>query len=203
MSNDKIKYHVGIGDLAIQMMVSDDGFGIPPVYSDEVHRIPNIVKLGIKGGGEPKDKWASNQLFRRVNRNTSVDLSLDHVGLPIALYDEIQGIVAVKGVSFGDTNPFEYPYFALGFWAPLSDDDYAFRWYPKVQIKPIEEEYETDTDESEIKDVKLEMTAVGLRYNNTLQSTYNSAREGADGITLEQFSKSVIYEEKQLTSLPS
>ena len=86
-------------------------------------RLPNIVKLGIKGNGSTKDKWASNKLFARVSRETQHELTLDHVAIPIAIWDKMKGAVSKNGVSFSKSTPKEMPYFAVGAIGPLSNGE--------------------------------------------------------------------------------
>lgn len=107
-------YFEGLDDILIGMMATPDTVGEAPTYS-EIVRLPIATKLGIKGNGTALEKWASSKMFRRVSRETKHELALDHVGIPIAIMDELKGLIAESGVTFGKNTAREFPYFAFGF----------------------------------------------------------------------------------------
>ena len=92
-------YVEGLDDILIGMMATPDTVGEAPTYS-EIVRLPIATKLGIKGNGTALEKWASSKMFRRVSRETKHELALDHVGIPIAVMDELKGLIAESGVTF-------------------------------------------------------------------------------------------------------
>ncbi|EOI9112034.1 major tail protein [Listeria monocytogenes] len=199
---NQLIYPVGVDDLLICMMVEQDTSTGAPTYATKVWRVPVVVKLGVKGNGTVKAKYASNKMFARMGRQTEHELSLDYVSLPIALFDEMQGLTHDEGVSFSTTNVKEMPTFALGYIGPLSDGSQGCTWYPRVQLSNAEElEFETTSEEIEIKDLKLTMTASGLRNNAVLYSQFNPLRESVKNLTLEKFISTVVYDEKVIEEL--
>ncbi|EIN8848589.1 phage tail protein [Listeria monocytogenes] len=199
---NQLIYPVGVDDLLICMMVEQDSSTGAPKYATKVWRVPVVVKLGVKGNGTVKAKYASNKMFARMGRQTEHELSLDYVSLPIALFDEMQGLTHDEGVSFSTTNVKEMPTFALGYIGPLSDGSQGCTWYPRVQLSNAEElEFETTSEEIEIKDLKLTMTASGLRNNAVLYSQFNPLRESVKNLTLEKFISTVVYDEKVIEEL--
>ena len=66
----QLLYPIGIDDLFIVMWTQSETVSSGPTFDSEIWRLPNIVKLGIKGNGSTKDKWASNKLFARVSRDS-------------------------------------------------------------------------------------------------------------------------------------
>lgn len=199
----QLLYPIGIDDLFIVMWTQPETVGAAPVFDKEIWRLPNIVKLGIKGNGSTKDKWASNKLFARVSRETQHELSLDHVAIPVAIWDQMKGAVSKNGVSFSKSTPKEMPYFAIGAIGPLSNGEKSAFWYPKVQLAISEEhEYETTTEEMEIKDISCTMTATSLLVNDVIKSDYNSVRSSVTDMTVEKFMTEVIYDESQVLPTP-
>lgn len=198
---ENVQYQIGIGDLYMVLMKAPADAMHAPVYDTKVWNLSVISKLKVKGNGKSVEKYTSNKLFARVGQETQHELGLDHVGLPVALYDAIRGILTTHGVGFGKTTPKKFPEFALGFVAPQSDGVNNGFWYPRCQLNPaVEHDYETTTDDITIPDTSLTILANGLTYNAVLWSDFNSARESAD-ITLEQFMTAPIYDESQLDAL--
>lgn len=202
MPNSKAQqmlYTVGIEDLYIALITGgkDDASTIPTF--EDIYQIPTIEKIGIQGNQTTATKWASNKLFVNVTKNSTFTLTLDHTAIPIEVMDKIEGKNPEKGIVFETSDPKEYPYFAVGFIAPLSDGESKIaRWYPRVQITPPQEEYSTGTDETTIPTQQLVMTASPLQFNNVTKVDFNSARDGASGLTAEQFMQQVICDKSQL-----
>lgn len=198
MSN-KVLYFEGIDDILINFMTTPDSVSAAPVYDTEVYRLPIAVKLGVKGNGTTLEKYASSKIFRRVSRETRHEISLDHVGIPIEILDKMKDLTATKGVVFNKAQAKEFPYFALGFIGRMEDGERMAVWYPRVQLtNATENEYETATDEIDIKDVTANFVATALLYNDVINSAFDSTRESADIVTLDTFIKAPIFEEKQL-----
>lgn len=195
-------YEVGIDDLFIAMMVGGkDTSAEIPTYEDIEHYAV-IETLGIQGNQTSAVKWASNKLFANVTKNSTYTLTLDHPALPTEIKDKIMGIIAEKGIVFNTSNPKEYPCFALGFIAPLSDGvSKIARWYPKVQIVPGQETFTTGTEETTIPTKQFTMTATPLVFNSVTEVDFNSARDSASGVTAEQFMQQVVCDKSQLATL--
>lgn len=201
-AKEQLLYPVGVDDLFITMMTKVDTVNSEPEYDIKIWRLPNIVKMDIKGNGTTKDKWASNKLFKRVSRQTQHELSLDHVSFPVELWDKMNDKTSKKGVAFTTTEVKEMPFFGLGFIGPLSDGHNSAVWYPRVQVSNAEEHsYETTEEEIEIKDISCSMMATGLLLNNVLYSDFNSARETATDLDVTTFMKQVIFDESQLETI--
>ncbi|EUJ41977.1 major tail protein [Brochothrix campestris] len=197
-ANQKV-YFEGIDDIMIVMMKEEDTIATPPVYDEQLYRLPIATKLGVKGNGSTKVKYASSKVFRRVSRETEHELSLEHVGIPIEVLDKIQNVISNKGVVFKRAMATELPYFAFGFIGRISDGERMAVWYPKVQmVNATESEYVTAEEDDEIKDVKATFTAGALLFNDVLNSAYDSTRMDTDMIDLATFIEEPIYEEKQL-----
>lgn len=198
----KMLYPVGVEDLYIAMMVTEETSSNPPAYDDaNIYQLPTIETIGIQGNQTSATKWASNKLFVSVTKNSNFTLTLDHTAIPIEVMDKIHGYLAEKGVVFDTSDAKVYPYFALGFIAPLSDGNKVARWYPRVQITPPQESYTTGTEEITIPTQQLVMTAIPLRNNNVTKVDFNSARDGATGITAEAFMAKVIHNQSQIATL--
>lgn len=199
----KVLYFEGIDDVFFAPMVSPDAPNVKPVYDEEnIERLPIGVKLAVKGNGSEKTKYASSKVFRRVSKETEHELGLDHVGMPIELLDKLKGLAPVKGVVFNRARAKEMPYFGFGFIGRIEGGERMAVWYPRVQLTVATDlEYETATDDDEIKDVGLSMVASPLLYNEVLNAAYDSTRKGDDMITLDQFIETVVYEEEQLTAV--
>ncbi len=102
MANTDVFYFEGLDDVLFALMTKKETVSTPPEY-DEIVRLPIATKLKIKGNGSELEKWASSKMFRRVARETKHEIGLDHVGIPIEVMDELKGIVAASGVTFGKT----------------------------------------------------------------------------------------------------
>lgn len=199
----KVLYFEGIDDVFFVPITTPDAPGSKPVYAkDEMERLAIAVKLSVKGNGSEKTKYASSKIFRRVSKETEQELGLDHVGMPIDLMDKLQGITATKGVVFKKAEAKEMPYFGFGFIGNIEGGKKMAVWYPRVQLSAATElEYETTTEDDEIKDVGLSMTASPLLYNGVINAAFDETRTNASGLTLDQFISEVIFEESQLTAL--
>jgi phi13 family phage major tail protein len=196
-------YPVGVENLYIALMTGGkDTADAIPTYDLEIYSLPTIEQIGIQGNPTTATKWASNKLFVNVVKNSSFTLTLDHTSLPVEVMDKIHGCLAEKGIVFEDGKPKEYPYFALGFMAPLSDGvSKIARWYPRVQVTPPQDTYTSNTEESTIPTQQLVMTASPLLFNDVTKVDFNSARDGATGITAEDFMAQVVVDKSQLETL--
>lgn len=195
-------YPTGVEDLYIAFMTGGkDTLAAIPTYDSEIYQIPTIETIGLVANQTTATKWASNKMFVNVVKNATHGLTLDHSSLPIEVMDKILGLAAAKGIVFETSDPKEYPYFALGFIAPLSDGNKVARWYPRVQATPPSESYTTGTEETTIPTQQLVMTATPLLFNAVTKVDFNSARDGSTGVTAADFMKQVVCDESQLATL--
>ncbi|EHU9665656.1 phage tail protein [Enterococcus faecalis] len=201
LGKQDVYYFEGLDDILIAMMATPDEVGVAPTYS-EVIRLPIATKLGIKGNGTALEKWASSKMFRRVSRETKHEIGLDHVGIPIEVMDELKGLIAQAGVTFGKNTAREFPYFAFGFIGNIEDGGKKVVWYPKTQLSNvIDEEYTTAEDETKIDDVTANFVANGLKYNNVMYASFDSNRLSAKPGDFEKFIAQPIYDEEQWKKL--
>lgn len=201
MAKTDVFYFEGIDDILIAMMDEKDAVDAPPTYG-EIVRLPIATKLAIKGNGSALEKWASSKMFRRVSRETKHEIGLDHVGIPIEVMDELKGLVAEAGVTFGKNTAREYPYFAFGFIGNIEGGAKKAVWYPNTQLSNvIDEEYATAEDETKIDDVTANFVAIGLKYNNVMYSSFDSNREGGSLELFEKFIAQPVYDETQWKTL--
>nr|WP_305040319.1 major tail protein [Enterococcus faecium] len=194
-------YFEGLDDILIAMMATPDSVGTAPTYS-EVVRLPIATKIGVKGNGTALEKWASSKMFRRVSRETKHEIALDHVGIPIAVMDEIKGLVAKSGVTFSKNTAREFPYFAFGFIGNIENGGKKAVWYPSTQLSNvIDEEYATAEEETKIDDVTANFVSIGLKYNNVMYASFDSNREEATMDLFEKFIAQPVYDESQWKTL--
>lgn len=198
----KMLYPVGVENLYISIMTGGkDTEDAIPTYDAQIYSLPTIEQIGIQGNQTTATKWASNKLFVNVVKNSSFTLTLDHTAIPVEVMDKIEGKTATKGIAFEKSTPKEYPYIAVGFIAPLSDGNKIARWYPRCQITPPQETYQTGTEETAIPTQQLVLTASPLLFNDVTKVDFNSARDSATGITAEKFMEQVVCDESQLETL--
>ncbi|MGQ4234180.1 phage tail protein [Enterococcus faecium] len=201
MGKQDVYYFEGIDDILISMMATPDSVGTAPTYS-EVVRLPIATKIGIKGNGTALEKWASSKMFRRVSRETKHEIALDHVGIPIAVMDEIKGLIAKSGVTFSKNTAREFPYFAFGFIGNIENGGKKAVWYPSTQLSNvIDEEYATAEEGTKIDDVTANFVSIGLKYNNVMYASFDSNREEATMDLFEKFIAQPIYDEEQWKKL--
>ncbi len=201
LGKQDVYYFEGLDDILIAMMTTKDAVGTEPAFG-EVVRLPIVTKLGIKGNGTALEKWASSKMFRRVSRETKHEIALDHVGIPIAVMDEIKGLIAQSGVTFGKNTAREFPYFAFGFIGNIENGGKKAVWYPKTQLSNvIDEEYTTAEDETKIDDVTANFVSTGLTYNNVMYSSFDSNRDSASIELFEKFVAQPVYDEEQWKKL--
>lgn len=195
-------YPVGVENLFIAFMEGGkDSQNALPTYEDYIYSLPTIETIGIAGNQTTATKWASNKLFVNATKNSTFTLTLDHTAIPVEVMDKILGFLAKRGIVFETADVKELPYFGVGFIAPLNDGSKIARWYPRVQATPPGENYSTNTEESTIPTQQLVMTASPLLVNNVTKVDFNSARDGADGVTAEEFMAQVVADESQLATL--
>ncbi|MBH0166278.1 phage tail protein [Fictibacillus sp. 7GRE50] len=195
-------YPVGVENLFIAFMTGGkDTINAIPTYETEIYELPTIETIGIAGNPTTAVKWASNKMFVNATKNGTFTLTLDHTALPVEVMDKMNSYVAEKGIVFDTSDVKEFPFFAIGFIAPLNDGSKIARWYPRVQITPPQESYATGTEETTIPTQQLVMTASPLLFNNVTKSDFNSARDSATGVTAELFMEQVVCDESQLATL--
>lgn len=198
----ELLYPVGIESLFLAFMTGGkDTRDEIPTYDTEIYQLDNIVTIGVGGNPTVTQKWASNKMFVNASKNSKFTLNLTHVALPQEVKDKMDGITSEKGVAFGTSKVKEYPMFALGFIAPLSDGSRIARWYPRVQKTLTEETFQTITDEAEVVDQTAVFEATPLLFNDVTVADFSEVRDSALGITAEQFMAQVIADESQLTLL--
>ncbi len=198
----QLLYPVGIESLFIVFWKEkEDQRDELPEYESEIYRMDNIVTIGIAGDPQEMVKWASNKIFVNASRNTKYDLNLTHVALPQEVQDKMDGVKPIKGISFETSKVKEFPFFAMGFIAPLSDGSKVARWYPKVQKTLSDEEFETIEEEAEVKDIENVFKATPLLKNEVTEVKFSEVREGADGITAEDFMEQVVADESEIAEL--
>lgn len=202
MEASEIKFFEGLSDILIAIMTTPETVVELPKY-EVVIRLPIATKLALKGNGTTLKKYASSKLFRSIGRETEHEIGLDHVGIPVDLLDKLKGMVAVKGVTFSNTKAKEYPFFAFGFIGNIEGDAQMAVWYPKAQLSNvIDEEYVTTESDIDIKDVTANLVAYGLNTKpNNMYATYNSLRDSATGVTLEDFIAQPVCSEEQWNDL--
>lgn len=197
MGNTDVFYFEGLDDILIAMMTKKDTVSTAPQYG-EIVRLPIATKLKVKGNGSELEKWASSKMFRRVSRETKHELGLDHVGIPIELMDQIKGLIAKNGVTFGKNNARELPYFAFGFIGNVEGGGKKAVWYPKTQLSiVVDEEYATAEEETKIDDVTANLVATGLLNNGVMYSSFDSNRDSALGVSVDKFINQPVYDETQ------
>lgn len=200
--SQQLLYPVGIESLFIAFMTNkEDSRDAIPTYEPEIYRMDNIVTIGIAGNPTNVTKWASNKIFVNASKNTNYTLNLTHVALPQEVKDKMNGYEIEKGVAFETGDVKEFPMFALGFIAPLSDGSKIARWYPRCQMTITEETFQTTTEESEVQDLTNVFTATPLLYNNVTMVDFSEVRDSATGLTAEQFMEQVIADKSQLDIL--
>lgn len=201
LGKQDVYYFEGLDDILIAMMATPDEVDSAPTYS-EVVRLPIATKLAIKGNGTALEKWASSKMFRRVSRETKHEIGLDHVGIPIEVMDEIKGLIAESGVTFGKNTAREFPYFAFGFIGNIEGGGKKAVWYPKTQLSNvIDEQYATAEEDTKIDDVTANFVANGLKYNNVMYASFDSNRLSAKPGDFEKFIAQPIYDEEQWKKL--
>ncbi|MGN2261567.1 major tail protein [Lactococcus lactis] len=197
MGNTDVFYFEGLDDILIAMMTKKDTVSTAPQYG-EIVRLPIATKLKVKGNGSELEKWPSSKMFRRVSRETKHELGLDHVGIPIELMDQIKGLIAKNGVTFGKNNARELPYFAFGFIGNVEGGGKKVVWYPKTQLSiVVDEEYATAEEDTKIDDVTANLVATGLLNNGVMYSSFDSNRDSALGVSVDKFISEPIFDETQ------
>lgn len=201
-----LQYPVGIEDLYICFIDSEDGQDVKeavPTYEEEISAQTNITTVGIAGNNTKFEKWASNQLVVSVTRNTKYTLTFDLAGLSIAIKDKMLGILREKGVQFENADPTTYPKFAVGVIFPLNDNTKIARWYPRCQLTPAEETYQTLTEEMDIPDQQHIIEALPLLSNGNTKVDFWDGDESnkTAKLTVEQFMQQVICDKSQLETI--
>lgn len=201
MGKQDVFYFEGLDDILIAMMKTPDAYNTEPTYGNIV-RLPIATKLAIKGNGSALEKWASSKMFRRVSRETKHEIGLDHVGIPIEVMDELKGLIAQAGVTFGKNTVREFPYFAFGFIGNIENGGKKAVWYPKTQLSNvIDEEYTTAEDETKIDDVTANFVSTGLTCNNVMYSSFDSNRDSAKLGDFDKFIAQPVFSEEQWKAL--
>lgn len=190
-----------IGNLYFAMKTTQETANSEPEYETEVTTIPNIKKIAFKGNGKSTDIFASGKKFGTITQETSIEATLTHIGLPVAVIDKMKGVAAKHGVEFGTTTAKQMPEFALGFDTQLSDGQHDAMWLTSVTIDPaVNDSHETSEDSFKEVDPDTIFNAGGLRNSSVYYARYNSARDSAD-MTVDEFLKQVIYSEDQLEAV--
>lgn len=195
----EIQYAIGIEDLLICMMDTEDTIEVLPTYSETIYSQTNIVSLGITATTSNLIKWASNKKIINLTKNTSFGLAFALAGLNREVKDLIFGKEVTKGITFENAKAKTYPKFAVGVVFPLNDDTKVVRWYPKCSVAPVEETWNTQNEEMTVDDISYTITADPLLTNNNTQAELDTGRIGS--VTAEQFLATVVTDESQAALL--
>lgn len=199
---EQIQYPVGVEELLVVMKTTKETTTTMPTYDTKIWTLPTIKKIGVKGNGKSVDIYASNKLFATVAKETQHELAVSHIGIPIALLDQMTGDELSKGVSFNKTDSHEFPEFAIGVKLPKSDGVMDVIWYPSCQLDPATKtDWETEEDAFKEQNLDTTILANGLRNSDILFSKFSNAREEADGIEIADFTKQVVYDPSVLETV--
>lgn len=201
----QIQYSVGIEDLYICMMTTENA-GAVPTYDTNIYKQTNITDLTISTTSTNFTKWASNKKIINITKNSSFSLAFNLAGLNREVKDKIFKKTRKNGVSFEKSDVVEYPKFAIGVIFPLSDGKKLLRWYPKCTIAPAEETWATQNDEMTVNDIAYTITADPLLFNNVAVTELDTgtAVAGPDNDTIlteQQFMAQVVCDESQLATI--
>ncbi len=197
---EPIQYTVGIEDLFICFEASKDPSTNEPTYEPDVYQQTNITDVTFTPNTSTFSKWASNKKIINIVKTGSYGLGFNLAGLSRIVRDKMFGNEVNRGVAFEKATPKEYPKFAIGIVAPLSDGNKLLRWYPGCSITPSEKTLATITEEMTVNDVAYSITADALLFNDITVVELDTGREGAN-ITATQFMNQVVYDESQLETL--
>lgn len=203
-NQDKDAYLLTVGDVFFCIKKTKDTTTTAPIYDTKVYRKTIAKKVQVKGNGKSTPIHASGVLIGTVAMESSEEISMDHIGLPTILLDELSGLVAKNGITFTDADAHETAEFAWGFIALRSDGVTDAMWFPNCSLSPATElSYETSEDEFKEQDVSMSITANGLRIaradgKHTLFTKYSSQRDTT--MTVDQFMAQPIFDEAGITA---
>lgn len=196
-----IQYAVGIEDLFICFQENGGSTTTAPTFEEDVYQQTNITDVTISTTQSNFTKWASNKKIINLTKNSSFGLAFNLVGLSRTVKDKMFGRERTRGFAFTNSQPMEYPKFAVGLVLPQSDGTKLLRWYPNCSITPVDESYATQTDETTINDTSYTITADPLLYNDNTMAELDTGAAGASDITIADFMEQVIYDESQIATL--
>lgn len=202
--NEDVKLVTGVDDAFLAMKTTAETTGSAPVYDTKIWRLPTIKKVGFKGNGKSVDVYASSKKFTTIAQETSVEVTVSHLGFPVELLDLMRGEIAKNGVTFTKTVAKTLPEFAFGFIGDKADGAKDGIWLPSVTLDPAMND-EWETAEEEFKEVDLDMTlnASGLRNSQVYAARYSSLRESAATFSIDDFFKQVIFDDTSLEAAAS
>lgn len=206
---EKDAYLVTIGDILFAMKTTKETTNTLPEYAEEVYRRTIGKKIEVKGNGKTTPIFASGVQIGTVAMENSEEISMDHVGIATYILDQLSGVIAENGISFGFADAGELVEFAFGFIAQKSDGIQDAMWFPSVTLDPATAlSYETSEDEFKEQDVSMSLIASGLRNaiktgdnagKHVIYTKYSNQRDTT--LTIEDFVKQVVYDESQITTL--
>lgn len=201
VTKKEIQYAVGIEDLYICMMAGTETTAAKPTYEEEVYAMTNITDLSIAAEIAAYEKDASNKKIVNVVKTSKYVLSFNLAGMPRDVKDMMLGKTREKGISFERAVAAEYPKFALGIVAPLSDGTRVGRWYLRCTLAPLQESFKTQGTDISIDDVAYVITADPLLYNDVTIAEIDTGHETATGVTIADYMKQVVCDEAELATL--
>jgi len=202
--SEDVKLVLGVDDAFVAMKTARETTASDPTYDTKIWRLPTVKKVGLKGNGKSTDVYASSRLFRRISQETSIEVTVSHLGFPAELIDLMRGEVAKNGVTFSKATARALPEFAFGFIGDKEDGQKDGIWLPSVSMDPATAE-DWETAEAEFKEAELDMTlnAGGLINSQIYSARYESMRESAADFSIEDFFKQVIFSEESLATAVS
>lgn len=200
-NKDKDAYTLTLGDIFFAPMTTPGTSSTAPVYSDQIFRKTIGKKVEVKGNGKSTPLYASGVLLAQVNQETEEEISMDHIGLPTGLLDQVTATTPNNGVSFASADATTPAEFGFGFIAKRSDGVNDAMWFPRCVVSPATElSYETSEDEFKEQDVSMTIQASGLLHgDHVMYSKYSSQRETT--LTVEDFMKQVVFDKSQIATL--
>lgn len=203
-NKDTDAYVLTVGDVFFCVKTTKDTTTSAPEYDEKVYRKTIAKKIEVKGNGKSTPIYASGVLIGTVSMENSEEISMDHIGLPTALLDQLSGQTDTNGVTFTDSDAHEATEFAWGFIAQRSNGVTDAMWFPNCSLSPATElSYETSEDEFKEQDVSMSIVANGLRIarsngKHTLFTKYSNQRDTT--MTVDQFMAQPIFDEAGATA---
>lgn len=157
----------GIGNLFLEMMLTEDSSVNEPTYSGEVYETASIDTAQITFEINEKQVFLSDLEHSDLTKVTAVNVPINAGYFPAGFAEEAQGMLedGVGGWFMPDT-PKKKP-FRMSFPAKTENDDEIIYSFPKCTLSPVEGNFQTRNTDTTEQIPTFNVRSVPLLYKTT------------------------------------
>lgn len=166
---------------------SDDGT-FTSTYDAEVEKTEVVKSVTVKENSESTPVMASGKAYLTDSSTSSTEISVEVVAFMAATLAKMRGdkVDETTGLLLSGGNG-KRPFFAYGKVVKLSDENYAYDWYPKCQLTANSDDIKTKEDKFSEQNDTLTISAMPFNDSDDIVVRISSNIKIPEGLTEEKF----------------